>query len=192
MRCAYAVTATGDGVFSVSDEDGKHLGSLLQTSPHADHIVGFSGPTNVMVAFDADDRVSGWKVVSSGDTRDHLRQVVRHEGFVQSFVGLSREELLQSTSIDAVSGATLTSLAIRESLRCRLTGESMSTTSLRFPEPLTVENVFPLFPTAKSLSLRDGCLSGTSGAKVNVTWGGYLRHHRQLTISSAFRGPPTP
>ena len=124
--------------------------SAIQTSPNSDHIIGFSGPTNVLLAFDENDQVVAFDVLSSGDTRDHLRQVMSDQQFVTAFDGKSRDELL-SMDVDAVSGATLTSLAIVESIRHRL-GRATATKSLRFPDPLSTDHVRQLFPDAATVS----------------------------------------
>lgn len=134
-----------DGGQQVLDDNGEPLGTLLQTSPESDHIVGFSGPTNVLIGIAPDGTIAGLHILSSGDTKDHVRQVVEDEHFLHAFDGLSREEVSRLTDIDAVSGATLTSLAIAESIMHRLGGAQPS---LRFPEPVSVEQARGLFADA--------------------------------------------
>jgi NosR/NirI family transcriptional regulator, nitrous oxide reductase regulator len=136
----------------VYDADGKELGYFVQTSPDSDKIVGYSGPTNVLIAFSPDDRVLGMQVLSSRDTREHVADVLKDKRFLQAFNGLSWEEAGRKTNVDAVSGATLTSLAIIESVTNRLGGEKPS---LKFPEPITLDEVRPFFPGAAKLQPRD-------------------------------------
>lgn len=124
---------------------GESLGRVLQTSPEADHIVGFSGPTNVLLALDAADRIVGWHVLASEDTREHVQQVVENPTFLDAALGLTVDEFTTRSDFDAVSGATLTSLAIIESLQHRLGG---GLTSLRFPEEPTIGQIQELFPEA--------------------------------------------
>lgn len=140
-----AGVASDDGRMAVSDADGKSLGYVVQTSPESDHIIGFSGPTNVLIGFDDLDRVVGISILSSEDTRDHLLEVERNEQFMSSLDGKSRDEIGRVGVVDAVSGATLTSLAIQESIIHRLGGE---VGSLRFPTPLSLDDVKVLFPNA--------------------------------------------
>jgi NosR/NirI family transcriptional regulator, nitrous oxide reductase regulator len=142
---ALAQTARGDGGWDVLDSQGDPIGYVLQTSPQSDHILGFSGPTNVLVAFDPGDRILGVHILSSGDTRDHVRQVVRDDVFLQSFAGLTWDEAARLRRVDAVSGATLTSLAMVEAIVHRLGGAKPS---LRFPDPLEAAQVAGLFPEA--------------------------------------------
>ncbi|WP_442506924.1 FMN-binding protein [Novipirellula sp. SH528] len=137
--------ASDDGRMAVSDADGQSLGYVVQTSPESDHIIGFSGPTNVLIGFDDRDHVVGISILSSEDTRDHLLEVERSERFMSSLDGKSRDEIGHVGVVDAVSGATLTSLAIQESIIHRLGGE---VGSLRFPTPLSRDDVKLLFPDA--------------------------------------------
>ncbi|QDU47551.1 Putative electron transport protein YccM [Symmachiella dynata] len=130
----------------VRDAAGEQLGTLLQTSPTSDHIIGFSGPTNVLIAIDTNDQLLGIEILSSDDTRDHVRQIRKDAAFFASFVGRPRGEA--TGDVDAVSGATLTSLAITEAVMHRLGGAAES---LRFPQPLTLADAQQLFPTATAL-----------------------------------------
>ncbi|TWT66487.1 FMN-binding protein [Allorhodopirellula solitaria] len=142
--------ANGDGSRSVDDPQQNSIGYVLQTSPQSDHIVGFSGPTNVLVAFNPDDVISGIEILSSGDTREHLDEVRQSEAFLSSFDGMHRDEVANSPHVDAVSGATLTSLAISESIIHRLGGAK---SSLRFSQPLTLAEMQTFFPTADRTEL---------------------------------------
>ncbi|MEX0866173.1 MAG: FMN-binding protein [Pirellulales bacterium] len=133
----------GDGR-AVLDANDNVLGRVIQTSPTADHIVGFSGPTNMLIALDADGRIAGFAILSSRDTRDHVRQIEPVNTFLAPLIGLAPSQAVAAVgNVDAVSGATLTSMAIQEGIALRLGGERRS---LRFPEPLTVEDARPLFP----------------------------------------------
>lgn len=133
---------------------GNPLGYALQTSPDANHIIGFSGPTNVLLVFDDQNLLMGTKVLKSQDTQEHLQAVVQDPEFFSSLKDHTWEELAQAPpQVDAVSGATLTSVAIWESIVHRLGGEPQP--SLRFPEPLEGKDVAKLFPKAQSLGNRE-------------------------------------
>ena len=159
-----AGVASDDGRMAVSDSDGQALGYVVQTSPESDHIIGFSGPTNVLIGFDNQDHVVGISILSSEDTRDHLLEVERSEQFMSSLDGTSRDEIGHVGVVDAVSGATLTSLAIQESIIHRLGGE---VGSLRFPAPLSLADVKLLFPDADRIEP-----DGVHGALWSVDSGG--------------------
>lgn len=163
-----------DGSANVLNSNDDSIGYVLQTSPKSDHIIGFSGPTNMLVAFKPDDTVIGIEILSSGDTREHLREVQRSDRFLSSFDGRSRRDIANQTVVDAVSGATLTSLAISESIIHRLGGTK---TSLRFPKPPPISQIQVLFPTADRFSVND------ASARIDVL-------HRDELIGAIIRTSP--
>jgi NosR/NirI family nitrous oxide reductase transcriptional regulator len=133
----------------VLDAADEELGFVVQTSPDSDRIVGFSGPTNLLVAFGPDGRIAGLRVLSSGDTLEHVGQVLRDPLFLRQYDGLTWEEAAAHSDVDAVSGATLTSLAIVEGLRKRL---GAAPRSLKFPQPPELAVVRKLFPEAAAVA----------------------------------------
>jgi len=137
-----------DGKRAIVDSDKNPLGYVIQTSPQSDHIVGFSGPTDLLLAFDLDHRILGITILSSRDTHEHIRAIVEQKQFLHSFNRLSWNEAAKQGRVDAVSGATLTSLAIAESITHRLGGHQPS---LRFPHDLQPADVIGLFPNASRL-----------------------------------------
>lgn len=148
---ADALIASGDRDhpgWIVQDSDATPIGRIVYTSPGSDHVIGFSGPTNTQIALTADGTIAGIEIVSSQDTREHLQQVLEDDTFLKSFAGCRQEDIWKH-SVDAVSGATLTSRAIQEAIVHTLSGRR---TSLRFPDPLTVDQVAVLFPTAVATS----------------------------------------
>ena len=147
--------ASNHGGREILDAAGKSLGVALQTSPQADEIIGFSGPTNLLLVFDEKHQLRGLKILSSGDTQEHVRAIQNDPQFLQSLGGKNWEQLAQGDfEVDAVSGATLTSVAIWESLVKRLGGGGQP--SLRFPDPITLKEVQLWFPAADSLGTRNG------------------------------------
>jgi uncharacterized protein with FMN-binding domain len=105
------------------------------------------------VAFGPDDRIRGVRILSSGDTEEHVKQVERHPTFLKSFEKLAWKEAAAREEVDAVSGATLTSLAMVEGLRLRLGG---APASLKFPEQPELERVRVLFPEAAAVASQPG------------------------------------
>ena len=137
------------GTRNVLDGDGTTLGSLLQTAPASDPYRGFSGPTNLLIAFGKDSRIVGVRVLSSRDTRDHVALISRDSRFMDQWNGLTGEEAARASNVDSVTGATLTSLAIVQGIQKRL---GATTTATKFPQPLTIENAQLLFPSAAAVS----------------------------------------
>ena len=132
----------------VIDQNENLLGLVTQTSPEGDSAIGFSGPTNVMVIWDQDQKVSSVSIRSSGDTIDHVDAIIEEPAFFEQFTGMTRKELAQSNKIEAVSGATLTSLAIVDAISLRFGGEKQAS---RFPNPIQIEEVQEHIPAASQL-----------------------------------------
>jgi Na+-translocating ferredoxin:NAD+ oxidoreductase RnfG subunit len=139
-----AAQPSAAGLWPVYDQGQQPIGFVVQTSPQADSIIGFSGPTNVLIAFHNDKSIGGLLILNSADTRDHVQQIKQDARFLNSFDGM-KWGAIDAAQIDAVSGATLTSLAIVESVARRM-GEELP--SLRFPESISLEQARALFPAA--------------------------------------------
>jgi NosR/NirI family nitrous oxide reductase transcriptional regulator len=129
------------------DAAGGRVGTIFRTSPAGDVALGFSGPTDLLVVCDADLRVAGVEILSSRDTRDHVRAVEEDSRFFASFAGRSLADLAAAAGpkADAVAGSTLTCLAIREALARRLGG---SGTAGRFTTEPTLADLRLIFPDA--------------------------------------------
>ncbi len=141
------------GGWTVHDGEGSPIGYVAQTSPRSDEIIGYSGPTNTLIAFDTDSRVLGIAVLESGDTPDHVREVLADDTFMYVFDGLRWEEIAAGIEVDGVSGSTLTSLAIAEGVVYRLGGQKPS---YRFPDPVSLEEVKPFLPNVVRLKEKPG------------------------------------
>lgn len=137
------------GVQRVLDGTGATLGLVTQTTPLSDKILGYSGPTNTLIVCDAQGKVIGLRVLRSGDTPEHLAEVIKHRAFFNAFKDLKLGAATGHPKVDAVSGATLTSTAIAGGVLRRLGQEG---TSLRFPEPITLEEVKGLVPEAAAVA----------------------------------------
>ncbi len=143
-----AVLTPQGGMQAVKDESGITLGHVMQTSPEANDIIGYAGPTNTLIALDSRGKVLGLRILHSSDTTDHVAEVVGERAFFKQFTNKKAAEMA-NMPVDAVSGATLTSSAIAEGVLRRL-GKS-ATTSLRFPDAITLDEVKKLEPTAAKL-----------------------------------------
>lgn len=158
------------GGWTVVDASGDTLGYVVQTSPASDRIIGYSGPTNALITFSPEHTIRGVCVLQSGDTPEHVAAVTADGRFLNSFRGLTWEAAAARRNIDAVSGATLTSLAIAEGIIARLGG---GRPSLRFPEPIQLEEVREFLPAAMQLSEetgRPGVFAAVDAAGRRVGW----------------------
>jgi Na+-translocating ferredoxin:NAD+ oxidoreductase RnfG subunit len=129
----------------VNGASGERVGTILRTSPAGDAAVGFSGPTDVLVVCDAELRVAGMEILSSRDTRDHVRAIEKDRRFLASLAGRPLADLagLGAQSVDAVAGSTLTSLAIVDAIVLRLGGGGGGSRFEREPALADVQLVFP-------------------------------------------------
>jgi len=143
-----------NGTQTVRNADGAIIGIVAQTAPESDKIIGYSGPSNLLIAMDPQSVVIGLRVLRSADTPDHVAEVVSQRSFFNQFKQLQMGRPI-TKQIDGVTGATLTSSAMAEGLLRKLGRKTptapVADSSLRFPEPITLEEVKALEPAAASL-----------------------------------------
>lgn len=134
MPDAATVSAQADaaGCWEVRAEDGKVLGRVARTFPAAASSRGYRGATEAILAVDPQNLITGVDILFSLDTVEHVAAVRQDRDFLNQFVGWKMNAPVAG-NIDAVSGATLTSLAMARGILARL-GETPK--SLIFPEPL--------------------------------------------------------
>ncbi|MEZ0265628.1 MAG: 4Fe-4S binding protein [Phycisphaerae bacterium] len=110
------------GLF-VTDAGGNTIGYALRTSPFADHIKGYSGPTDTLVVLDARMRVAGLRIRGSVDTKEHVRDVGNDEYFMKYWNDKTWDEMAgkspREMGVEGVSGASLTSMAIANGMHHR-------------------------------------------------------------------------
>lgn len=137
--------SNGDTLIA-NDAEDQPLGRLVTTSPQADHITGYAGPNNLLVALENTGRISGVKILESADTPSHVKALRDHPAFLPSLRGWN-PSLEPPPSVEGMAGSTLTGLAMLEGIAQRLGG---AVTSLRFPDPLSLEEIRTFFPSAAS------------------------------------------
>ena len=171
------------GLHYVTDARGETIGCLLTTSPHADNIIGYAGPNDLLIALDRTGVIVGLELLRSGDTEEHVQKVKRDPGFWRSFLGWKPSEA-PPPKIAGVSGATLTSFAIAESIQQRLAGAAPS---LRFPEPVTLDEVRALFTNATRIVPDQSrlCVLDAAGHLLGFT----VRTSPQADNVASYRGP---
>ncbi len=119
----------------VFDDGGREIGYVVRTAPFTDKIIGYQGPSDTLVVFDADFKVAGVRVRGSRDTREHAGKVVGDPYFLKTWDGMGWDKVaglidLEKAGIEGVSGATLTSMAVAEAItkRLRLADEALAKT----------------------------------------------------------------
>ena len=107
-------------VIRVLAADAIPLGWALRTSPAADRVIGYQGPTDAVVGFDTIGKVCGVAVLASYDNEPYVGYVRDDAAFRGVYRGMSLESLAgidpKSTGVEGVSGATMTSQAVAEGI----------------------------------------------------------------------------
>ncbi len=141
-----------NGFWTVKDADGMSLARVAGTLPEAADVIGYRGPTEAMILLDRDYRLIGVDLIDSADTEEHVTAVENDDAFFEQFCSWTWTGPEPGTNVDAVSGATLTSLALAKGVLRRIGGDLPS---LVFPDAVTLEELQQWFPDA-SASRVDG------------------------------------
>jgi len=103
-------------VIRVLAADRIPLGWALRTSPAADRAIGYQGPTDAVIGFDAQGKVVGVAVLATYDNEPYVGYVRDDRAFRRVYRGMTFEELAGidpgDTGVEGVSGATMTSQAV--------------------------------------------------------------------------------
>ncbi|TWU54643.1 Electron transport complex subunit RsxG [Rubripirellula tenax] len=123
-----------NGMWQLKDGSGASHGSLARTLPAAKKIVGYRGPTEAMMVFDADLQITAVGLLHSADTTEHVDAVRASADFFRQFIGWGWGGRGSENRIDGVSGATLTSMALAQGIVKRIGGDRPS---LIFPDDVS-------------------------------------------------------
>ena len=102
----------------VYDAKGKLMGFAVYSKPASDDIKGFNGETPVLVTLNKKMVITGVYALPNMET-PRFAQRVEEAGFYDSWNGMTFKEALKK-EVDAVSGATFTSMAVAKSVRAAL------------------------------------------------------------------------
>jgi NosR/NirI family nitrous oxide reductase transcriptional regulator len=142
------------GMWRVVDGEHNLVAFAARTLPAAREVVGYRGPTEASILLDKDSlKVLSVALLSSADTEEHVDAVVQDNLFLRQFDGWPWGGPADDTEIDAVSGATLTSLAMAEGVLKRIGG---ARPSLIFRDPLSVDEIRNWFPAAVTIDDNTG------------------------------------
>jgi NosR/NirI family nitrous oxide reductase transcriptional regulator len=112
-----------DGLF-VLDRAGRELGYVVRTQPRCRDIIGYAGVTDTLAVLNRDWKILGLKIHASEDTTDYVHDISIDRSFLKKWNGLTWDTAadldLKAAGIEGVSGATMTSMAIAQSVKARL------------------------------------------------------------------------
>ena len=179
------------GTREIVSSKGEVVGSLLQTAPIGNSAIGYLGPTNLLVVISDEMKILNIQVLDSADTEEHVGAVKHSKTFLTSYNGLRWGFPDLWPEIDTVSGATLTSYAIKQAVRARA-GSQLSLS--KFPDKVQSVELTPFYPGERELfteriacnsSLNFGCIYNSARATV----GFYLRTSPTTNSISGYQGP---
>ena len=98
--------------------DGKIIGTVMNTSPYSDEIYGYNSVTPLNIYLDSCDKIVEVEMCENRESRGYINNVVE-SGFLDSWDGLTVEEAA-THHVDAVSGSTFSSTAMAQSLQTRM------------------------------------------------------------------------
>lgn len=104
-------------------EGEKGVGKLILTTPIADDLIGYAGPVPLFLAVSDENIVLGLTLLENNESRGFVRRLEKR-GFWDSWNGKRIEEV-GKMEVEAVSGATLTSDAVRMGIK-RAVGEYLN------------------------------------------------------------------
>ncbi|MFW6312521.1 MAG: 4Fe-4S binding protein [Spirochaetota bacterium] len=143
------------------DDDGDRVASVLFSDPDAGEITGHGGPISLLIELDDEQEIARVDLLDHSETESFVDDI-REERLLERWDGLSIEEALEE-NVDAVTGATLTSQAIIDSVHAtleRYTGETTEAadgapgTALLVRQILTVVFLIPGVVAAFSTKFR--------------------------------------
>ena len=191
-----SVTVTEFERTKVFDEDSVMLGQVIRTGPLSDTVVGYQGPTELLLRIESEpqsdgpanrksDLVRDIQIRSSFDNEPYVGYCKTEYGFWKLFKGKSVESLasldLEQEGVEGVSGATMTSMAIAETLveACRQLDEREQKRAERLERDKRAANPFlALIDGVKSLQPSDadwGCVALLICIPLLRNWGWFRK-----------------
>lgn len=96
----------------------EHGHNVLYSSPYADHIKGHGGPISIAILLDDNKKIQAIEILEHSETHEIINDVIQ-KNFLNKWQGLSIEKAA-NIDVDVISGATITSSAIIETVKTTL------------------------------------------------------------------------
>lgn len=101
------------------------IGYYLTTSPYGKDIIGYAGPTPILITFDIAKNVKSTDILENNETPGFITMIYSR-GFFNSWNGVNISKI-SSKKVDTLSGATFTTRAVLKNVEKRvkmITGDS--------------------------------------------------------------------
>lgn len=105
-------------LYYVYDNQGQEIGKILNTSPYSDGIIGYGGTIPLMIFLDKENKIISVVACENRETPNFLNDIIKKR-FLELWNGLTPEQVIDK-QVDAISGATLSSKAIIQSVQLRM------------------------------------------------------------------------
>ena len=118
-QCEFFVNGkTLSDLSEVYDKSENLIGYFFQSSPYCDDIIGYAGPVPFIIGVDLEGRILAISLLDNSETPSVL-DYIKDKGFYESLQGLTLKEA-QTHRIDSVTGATMTTSAVIQSVQKRI------------------------------------------------------------------------
>ncbi|MDA7878209.1 FMN-binding protein [bacterium] len=170
------------GMWRLMDESQTTVALVARTLPAANNVIGYRGPTESLLLFDPALNLLSVTLLESADTQEHVAAVKADRTFFKQFETWMWGGPPASIQIDAVSGATLTSLALAEGVLKRIGGDRPS---LVFNRPITLPEIENWFPQGIEFDSSSGAVRDANGTLIGTV----LRTGPLSDDLSGYQGP---
>jgi Na+-translocating ferredoxin:NAD+ oxidoreductase RnfG subunit len=123
---AVSLGDASDGMFPLLDGVGVTIGWATTTYPQAEKILGYAGPTELLILFDARRKVTSVSLLNSADTAGHVAKIQGDPAFWDQWKGRPEAALGAAPATGIVTGASLTSEAMNRGIAARFGAEGMA------------------------------------------------------------------
>jgi NosR/NirI family nitrous oxide reductase transcriptional regulator len=145
MASAVSLGDSSDGMFPLLDAAGTTVGWATTTFPQAGKILGYAGPSELLVVFDSERKVKSVSLLESADTAGHVAKIQEDPAFWDQWNGRPEATLGAAPATRIVTGASLTSEAMNRGIAARFGAEGMEQW---FPGELSPSQLTRWFPDA--------------------------------------------
>lgn len=108
------------GILQLSDKNNKSVAQLINSRHLKNRPTGYGGPLDILILLDAGKKITDIQVYENTETPSFYESVIE-SGFLEALKGKS---IADAEEVDTVSGATMTSSAIKQTVLSALTTQT--------------------------------------------------------------------